>query len=77
VLGQRCGRQVGALDLEPGLARGETAQPEVVHDAGGEEQVLVVGGIVQAAFVLGKQAGVEVAGRDRTPERKVGISTLP
>ena len=73
VLGQHCGRQVGALDLKASLSRGETAQPEVVHDAGGEEQVLVVGGIVQAAFVPGEQAGVkegtDAMARDRRARR--------
>jgi hypothetical protein len=53
---QHLGSQVGALDLEASLALGMLAESQVVHDGGGEEQLLVVSRIVQGALMLGKQA---------------------
>ena len=53
--------QIGALDLEPGLARRMLTESEVVHDCGGEEQVLVVVGVMKRTLLLGQQAGEEKA----------------
>ena len=50
VVPQHLGSQVGALDFEASLALGMLAESQVVHDGGGEEQFLVVSGIVQGAF---------------------------
>ncbi len=55
------GSQIGALDLETGLARRVRTESEVVHDGGGEEQVLVVIGVIQTTLVNGYQAGEEEA----------------
>ena len=38
--------QIGSLDLEASLTLGVLAESQVVHHRGGEEQLLVVGGIV-------------------------------
>jgi len=48
--------QIGSLDLEASLTLGVIAESQIVHHSGGEEQLLVVGGIVQAALVFGEQA---------------------
>jgi hypothetical protein len=53
---QHLGSQVGALDLEASLAPGMLAEPQVVHDGSGEEQLFVVSRIVQGALKFGKQA---------------------
>ncbi len=49
--------QIGALDLETSLACRALTESKIVHDGGGEEQVLVVVGVIQRAVVLGQQAG--------------------
>ena len=38
--------QIGALDLETSLACSALTESEIVHDGGGEEQVLVVIGVI-------------------------------
>ena len=58
---QHLGSQVGALDLEASLALGMLAEPQVVHDGGDPEQLLVISRIVisrivQGALMFGKQA---------------------
>ena len=59
VLPEQPGCQVGAFDLEPLLPGGAGAQPEIVHYAGGEQQLLVVGGVGGAAVLAGEQPGEE------------------
>lgn len=61
VAAQQVGRQVGALHLEPGFPLGEFARAEIVQDGGGEQQVAVVGGVVQAAQVGGEEFGEQEA----------------
>ena len=53
--------QIGSLDLEASLTFGVIAESQIVHHRGGEEQLLVVGGIVEAALVFGEQAGEQKA----------------
>ncbi len=55
------GGQIGALDLETSLARRVLTEPKIVHDGGGEEQVLVVIRVIQTALMVGQQAGEEKA----------------
>ena len=59
VLPEQSGCQVGAFDLEPLLPGGAGAQPEIVHYARGEQQVLVVRGVAGAAVLAGEQPGEE------------------
>jgi hypothetical protein len=47
------GRQVRSLHLEAGLALGQGAGAEIVHHGRGEEQVTIVGGVIQAPLVGG------------------------
>ena len=49
--------QVGALDLETSLACRALTESKIVHDGRGEEQVLVVLGVIQTALMVGQQAG--------------------
>ena len=49
--------QIGALDLETSLASRVLTESKIVHDGGGEEQVLVVVGVIQTALMVGQQAG--------------------
>jgi len=49
--------QIGALDLETSLAGRALTESKIVHDGGGEEQVLVVVGVIQTALMVGQQAG--------------------
>ncbi len=49
--------QVGALDLETSLACRALTESKIVHDGRGEEQVLVVVGVIQTALMVGQQAG--------------------
>ncbi len=49
--------QVGALDLETSLACRALAESKIVHNVRGEEQVLVVVGVIQTAIMAGQQAG--------------------
>ena len=49
--------QIGALDLETSLACRVLTESKIVHDGGGEEQVLVVVGVIQTALMVGQQAG--------------------
>src|SRR5437899_718521 len=49
--------QVGALDLETSLACRLLTESKIVHDGRGEEQVLVVVGVIQTALMVGQQAG--------------------
>ena len=49
--------QVGALDLETSLACGALAESKIVHDVRGEEEVLVVVGVIQTALMIRQQAG--------------------
>ncbi len=49
--------QVGALDLETSLACRALAESKIVHNARGEEEVLVVVGVIQTALMVGQQAG--------------------
>ena len=53
--------QIGALDLETSLACRALTEPKIVHDSCGEEQILVVVVVIERAFVVGQQAGVEKA----------------
>ena len=53
--------QIGALDLETSLACRALTESKIVHDGGGEEQVLVVVGVIQTALMVGQQAGEEEA----------------
>src|SRR6185436_11834718 len=53
--------QIGALDLETSLAARALTESKIVHDGGGEEQVLVVVGVIQTALLVGQQAGEEKA----------------
>ena len=53
--------QIGALDLETSLACRALTESQVVHDGGGEEQVLVVVGVIQTAFTVGEQPGEQKA----------------
>src|SRR6266542_1560759 len=53
--------QIGALDLETSFARRVHAESKIVHDSGGEEQVLVVVGVIQTALFGGQQAGEQKA----------------
>jgi len=57
VLPEQPGGQVGALDLEPLIPAGADAQPEIVHYARGEQQVLVVRGVAGAALLASEQPG--------------------
>jgi hypothetical protein len=57
VPGQDFGCQIGAFDLEPLFAGCFGARAEVVHDAGGKEQVPVVGCVVQRTLVPGDEFG--------------------
>ncbi len=86
VLGQHRRGQVRALHLEPGLARPKAAQGQVVQHAGGEQQILVVGRVVQGTFLLGDQAGEQEAAdavlgdlsADRLPyQRKARVGQRP
>src|SRR5881628_549191 len=43
--------QIGALDLETSLAWRARTESKIVHDGGGEEQVLVVIGVIQTALM--------------------------
>jgi len=45
--------QIGALDLETSLACRSLTESKIVHDGGGEEQVLVVIGVIQTALMVG------------------------
>jgi len=45
--------QIGALDLETSLACRALTESKIVHDGGGEEQVLVVVGVTQTALTVG------------------------
>jgi hypothetical protein len=53
--------QIGALDLETSLACRALTESKIVHDGGGEEQVLVIVGVIQTALMVGQQAGEEKA----------------
>ncbi len=53
--------QIGALDLETSLACRVLTESKIVHDGGGEEQVLVVVGVMQTARIVGQQACEEKA----------------
>jgi len=53
--------QIGALDLETSLSCRAVTESKIVHDGGGEEQVLVVVRVIQTALVVGQQAGEEKA----------------
>jgi hypothetical protein len=83
---QHLGSQVGALDFEASLALGMLAEPQVVHDGGGEEQLLVVSRIVQGALMFGKQAREDEASDAvvsdrptlrRADEREARVSERP
>src|SRR5439155_10307903 len=50
-----------ALNFEASVASRMFAESQVVHDAGGEEQLLVVGCVVQRALMFGKQTREEEA----------------
>lgn len=67
--------QIGALDLEPSLACRVLTESEVMHDGGGEEQVLVVVGVMQGALLLGQQAGEEKAADAVIEDRPVHRGT--
>src|SRR6185436_15828746 len=78
--------QIGALDLETSLACRALAESKIVHDGGGEEQVLVVVGVIQTALMVGQQAGEEEAADavvDDRPahggarDREAGIGECP
>ena len=49
--------QIGAFDLETSLACRALTESKIVHDGGGEEQVLVIVGVMQTARMVGQQAG--------------------
>src|SRR4029077_6329651 len=55
------GCQVRALDFEPSSACRAIAESKIVHDVRGEEQVLVVVGVIQGAVMVGQQAGEQEA----------------
>src|SRR6266480_3890557 len=65
--------QIGALDLETGLACRVLTESKIVHDGRGEEEVLVVVGVIQTALMVGQQAGEQEAADavvdDRAPHR--------
>jgi transcriptional regulator GlxA family with amidase domain len=68
--------QVGALDLETRLGCRMLTESKIVHDRSGEEQVLVVVGVVQRALRGGQQACEEEAADavidDRLPDGGAG-----
>ena len=49
--------QIGALDLETSLACRVLTESKIVQDGGGEEQVLVIVGVIQTALMVGQQPG--------------------
>ena len=53
--------QIGALDLETSLACRALTESKIVHDGGGEEQVLVTARVIQTALMVGQQAGEQKA----------------
>jgi len=53
--------QIGALDLETSLPWRVFTETEIVHDGGGEEQLLVVIGVVQRTLMVCQQPGEEEA----------------
>src|SRR2546426_899508 len=53
--------QIGALDLETSFACRALTESKIVHDGGGEEQVLVVVGVIQTALMVSQQAGEQKA----------------
>ena len=59
VLPQHRSSEVGSLDLEASVSAGALAQSQIVHHGRCEQQVLVVGRVVQAALMVGKQAREE------------------
>jgi hypothetical protein len=61
VVPQYRGREIRALHFETGLAVREGAGAEIVHDGRGEEQVTIVGGIVQTSLVYGEELREEEA----------------
>jgi hypothetical protein len=61
LLPQHTGSEIGALHLEASLTLRVRTESEVVHHGGREEQVLVVGHIVQTALMVGEQAGEQEA----------------
>jgi hypothetical protein len=80
------GSQVGAFDFEASLALGMLAEPQVVHDGRGEEEVLVVSRIVQGALMFGNQAREDEASDAvvsgpptlrRADEREARVSERP
>src|SRR6266853_2012290 len=48
--------QIGALDLETSLACRVLTESKIVQDGGGEEQVLVIVGVIQTALMVGQPA---------------------
>jgi transcriptional regulator GlxA family with amidase domain len=68
--------QIGALDLETSVACRALTESKIVHDGGGEEQVLVVVGVIQTALTVGQQAGEKKAADavidDRPAHRRAG-----
>jgi transcriptional regulator GlxA family with amidase domain len=70
------GSQISALDLETSLAGRALTESKIVHDSGGEEQVLVVVRVIQRAVMLGQEAGEEKAAdaviHDRPTHRGAG-----
>jgi hypothetical protein len=56
VLSQHRGSQVGSLYFEASVSSGVLAESQIVHHGRGEEQLLVVSSVVQAALVFGEQA---------------------
>src|SRR6266545_8075758 len=55
------GSQIGALDLETSLACRVLTESKIVHDGRGEEQVLVIVGVIQTALLVSQQAGEQKA----------------
>ncbi len=53
--------QIGALDLETSLACRVLTESKIVQDGRGEEQVLVIVGVIQTALVVSQQAGEQKA----------------
>jgi hypothetical protein len=62
--------QIGALDLETSLACRVLTESKIVHDGGGEEQVLVVVGVIQIARIVGQQACKEKAADAVSDDRR-------
>ena len=53
--------QIGALDLETSLACRVLTESKIVQHGRGEEQVLVIVGVIQTALVVSQQAGEQKA----------------